>query len=102
MSSGIDNSLNHNVIVNFMEVNYNLELVDNLESKQIEKTKYPYEWQFVNTNGTLDVMFLSSVNDNIADKIFEDWKSIIKKLVNGEFPNKKIEKFNDIFDDFDF
>ena len=102
MSSGIDNSLNHNVIVNFMEVNYNLELVDNLESKHIEKTKYPYEWQFVNTNGTLDVMFLSSVNDSIADKIFEDWKSIIKKLINGEFPNKKIEKFNDIFDDFDF
>ena len=93
------------VVVNIMYVENHPSWVKEVIISEPERTKYPYEWQIIESEDSLKVSLYYPKNDNIGSTIFAKWIGSIESIINGEPPEETTAISSsdiDNFDDFDF
>ncbi len=89
-------------VINFMSLEYNSNLIERVDSRKPQLTKYPFEWQFIKENNKLEVTFYFDSKRNNSLKIFESWNAHIDIILYGKSESKTPSGSSNIFSDFDF
>ena len=89
-------------VINFMSIQYNSDVIDRVESREPQITKYPFEWQFINANDKLEVTFYFDSKNHASIKIFDSWNAHLDHLLSGESVPDTTSDPSTMFSDFDF